>query len=167
MTNAEYIKKKIYLQTCRLTPYFLDFIKREGVPENLLPLWDDYCAYRCDWNIIGGEEAKKFFEPYYRPINKKYFLTVEQRFEIQKWLIRTSRKLFLPELMVGNSVTTDGVHLRICTSLLEKLNIPKQYKDYIFDNMLYCYWTRKRAYDSFYWKEIVEFPFAPSFHVEN
>ena len=65
--------------------------------------------------------------------------------------------------MVKASVKTDQVQLRITASLIDKLDIPRIYKDMIFDNTIFCYWVRKRAYDAFFYKEIIQFPFAPDF----
>lgn len=163
--NADEVKKHIYDKSAKLSQQFIDFIKHEGVPDYLLPLFDENCGYRCDWNIIGGEEAKEYFKPYYKPINDKFILDLKQRKEVQTWLFRTSTKLFLPELMVGRPIITDKVQLRITVSLIDKLNIPRQYKDYLFDNTIYCYWTRKRAYENFFWQEIVQLPFAPDYRL--
>lgn len=158
--NADEVKKHIYDKSAKLSQQFINFIKHEGVPDYLLPLFDNNSGYRCDWNIIGGEEAKEYFKPYYKPISDKFILSLEQRKNVQTWLYRVSTKLFLPELMVGSPIATDKVQLRIATSLIDKLNIPRQYRDYLFDNTIYCFWIRKRAYSNFFWQEIVQLPFA-------
>lgn len=159
------VKKYIYDKSAKLSQQFIDFIKHEGVPDYLMPLFDENSGYRYDWNIIGGEEAKEYFKPYYKPISDKFILSLEQRKEVQTWLFRVSTKLFLPEKMVQSSILTDRVQLRITASLIDKLNIPRVCKDYLFDNTIYCFWIRKRAYDTFYWKEIVQLPFAPDYHL--
>ena len=110
-------------------------------------------------------EAKEYFKPYYKPISDKFILSLEQRKNVQTWLYRVSTKLFLPELMVGSPIATDKVQLRIATSLIDKLNIPRQYRDYLFDNTIYCFWIRKRAYSNFFWQEIVQLPFAPDYRL--
>ena len=153
--TADEVKKHIYDKSAKLSQQFIDFIKHEGVPNYLLPLFDNNSGYRCDWNIIGGEEAKEYFKPYYKPISDKFILSLEQRKNVQTWLYRVSTKLFLPELMVGSPIATDKVQLRIATSLIDKLNIPRQY----------CFWIRKRAYDTFFWQEIVQLPFAPDYRL--
>ena len=57
--NTDEVKKHIYDKSAKLSQQFIDFIKHEGVPDYLLPLFDNNSGYRCDWNIIGGEEAKE------------------------------------------------------------------------------------------------------------
>lgn len=160
------VKNRIYDKTAKLSQHFIDFIKNEGVPDYLLPLYNDHSGYRLDWNILGGEEAREYFEPYYKPISSTYILSLEQRKEVQNLLRRISTKIFLPELMVKSAVKTDHVQLRITAALVDKLKIPRIYRDMIFDNTIFCYWVRKRAYDTFFWKEIIQFPFAPDFSYE-
>lgn len=162
--TAEQVKPYIYDKTAKLSQYFISYIKQEGVPDNLLPLFTDNGGYRFDWNIVGGEEVRNYFEPYRMPITKKYFFSLNQRIEVQKLVNRLSCKIFLPELMTKNAIKTDQVQLRIAVAMLDKINIPTAYRSLLFDNFLYCYWVRKRAYDTFFWKEIIQFPFAPDYH---
>lgn len=162
---------KIY-EKGKLTKEFLQYVISEGLPEDLLPYWSDYFGYRCDWNIIGGQEAQEIFEPYYKynPESKEewYYdnrLTLEQKWSVVKWLSRTTEKIFKVETMLKSSIDHDKVQLRIATTMIDKLEIPKIYRDMLFDNMVYTYWVRKRAYDAFFCKEIMQFPFAPDFHI--
>lgn len=62
---------------------------------------------------------------------------------------------------------TDAVQLRIATSLLNKMELPMYYKWMLHDNMTYTYWVRKYAYDVFFCREYMQFPFAPDFHLES
>jgi D-alanyl-lipoteichoic acid acyltransferase DltB (MBOAT superfamily) len=64
--------------------------------------------------------------------------------------------------MVYSPVSTDLVQLRIATSLIDKLDIPENCKDILFDGMIAAYWIRKHAYDNFYFTEIINLPFLPS-----
>lgn len=158
--------KRIYDQTGRLSQSFIDYILKEGLPSYCLPEWDDNWGYRCDWNIIGGEEAKERFKPYYKP-HDKYSLTLDAKFAVQKHVIYLSKKLFMPHIMLKNRMSTDHVLNRICAAMTDKLPIPDLDKHMIFDNALFTYWNRKRAFDSYLYKEIIKFPFAPDFEVRG
>lgn len=148
----------------KLSKQFIDYIKNVGVPDYMLPLWDEYSGYRCDWNIVGGEEAKELFQPYY---NNNKGLELNQQFAVQKWIFRISQKIFMPDKMIKSTVKTDSVQLRIATSLLNKMELPMYYKWMLHDNMTYTYWVRKYAYDVFFCREYMQFPFAPDFHLES
>lgn len=152
--------KRIYDQTCRLSQSFIEYLLKKGLPDYLLPEWDDSCGYRCDWNIIGGEEAKNLFKPYYKPHNR-YSLTLDEQFAVQKHVIFLSKKIFMPHVMMKNTHMTDAVLNRIAASLTDKLPIPNKYKHMIFDNALFTYWNRKRVFDCYLYEEIIKFPFAP------
>lgn len=158
--------KRIYDKTGRLSQSFIEYILKQGLPSYCLPEWDDAWGYRCDWNIIGNEEAKERFKPYYKPHNK-YSLTLNQQFEVQKLVVYMSRKVFMPHVMLKNKIATDNVLKRIFASLTDKLPIPDLDKHMIFDNMLFTYWNRKRTFDCFLYEKIMQFPFAPDFEVRG
>ena len=61
--------------------------------------------------------------------------------------------------MLLNKVETDRVNLRIAVSQLNKWELPKDFKDYIFDNIITQYYTRKRVFDIYYYSIILEIPF--------
>lgn len=152
----------------KLSKQFIDYIKNVGVPDYMLPLWTDQGGYRFDWNIIGGEEAREMFEPYYYIEHgfseKNNLFTLDQQFAVFKWLNRISNKIFMPHKMIRSSVKTDAVQLRIASSLLNKMELPMHDKWMLHDNMTYTYWVRKNAYDIFFCNEVMQFPFAPDFH---
>lgn len=157
---------KLYDQTGRLSKQMIDFLLEGGLPEYLLPEWDDNFRYNCDWNIIGGEEAKIKFKPYYKPHNKDSYTLDEQK-KVESWLIRTSMKLFLPHLLVKNTMRTDLVQKRICTTMIYNLPINEIDKWMIMDNYLFCYWNRKRVFDLYMCKEVMKLPFAPDLIEED
>lgn len=164
--NENIIKEKIYDKTARLSKQFINFIKNEGVPDDLLPFFHENGGYQFDWNIIGDKEIRDLFEPYKFPIDNQHPFNVTQKRSVQDWLNWISRKIFLPERMVGSAVKTDAVLMRIAFAKVDKLEIPMFYKHMITDNMLYTYWIRKRAYDAYWCKEVIQFPFAPDFIIK-
>lgn len=141
----------------KLSQQFIDYLLKTGLPSKLLPYWQDCYGYRCDWNIIGGDECRNLFEPY----NSNNTFSLEQKREIVNWLKWISKKIFKSDVFLMSSYKTDAVRIRIAVSLLDKINIPKEIKDTIFDNLIYVYWERKRAYDTFYYLEIMKLPFIP------
>ena len=141
----------------KLSEQFKEYLLKTGLPNNLLPYWQDCYGYRCDWNIIGGEESKNLFELY----NGNNTFSLDQKKEVINWLKWISKKIFKPDIFLLSSYKTDAVNIRIAVSLLDKINIPKLNKDVVFDNFVYTYWERKRAYDTFYYLEIMKLPFIP------
>lgn len=166
---------KIYeYRRVSFTKEFFEFLSKE-LSEDLMPYYTEYGAYRFDWSIIGGHLARLLFEPYYKQtlecLNKLSVkdrewliqwgeeLSIESQKTVLNWLRWISVNIFEIEKMTFDSIKTSRVLLRIAVSKLNNLDIDRKYKDYLFDNLIYSFYSRRRALDEYYFKYILELPF--------
>lgn len=120
-----------------------------------------------DWLIIGFEYKMYFGYPHFidnklypiKPNDITFDKWIELLPKVRKWLNWISREIFYPTIMIGNKYRTDLVLLRIALGLLMKIGLPKYYEDNIWENVLDCYYNRKRPFDDFYYREILGIPF--------
>lgn len=147
-------------KTGRLSKEFLEELKK-NMDEEWLPHWDSNNNYRLDWNIIGIEFKYMFgFDSNIkRPSDIPYNIWIENIPKVREWLNWVSTRLFDPKLLVSRTWLTDRVLMRIATSKIDKMTLPRKYTDIMFDNMHYCYYIRKRVYDEYYHKVIMKLPF--------
>lgn len=160
------IEPRIY-DRGKLKPDFINYMLAKDLPFDLLPVWDDNSAYREDWTLIGGEEFKIKYRPYYKWELGYQGIDLNTQFEVTRFVSRISCKIFEPCTMMLNSRNTDAVQLRITAAKIDKLPISDRDKHAIFDNLLFAYWNRKRVCDCFFYEKIVKFPFAPDFDVRG
>lgn len=124
-------------------------------------------GYNIDWSIIGLEFEKLF--GWSQLIDNKLYpicpddldwkTWVEIKPKIQKWIVWISQHIFHPKRMIVSKNTTDLVRLRIAVALLDKMELPRNYADEFFDNLIYTYWARKYVYNTYYYKHILKIPF--------
>ena len=125
-------------------------------------------GFRFDWRIIGLEYEKYFGYPHLgkdgtmypiKPNDISFEVWQKAIPQVRKWIWWVSYKLFYPTRIIGRSNAADRVLLRISVSLLDKIELPKYYIDNMFDNLVVCYYSRKRAYNSYFYKSILGIPF--------
>lgn len=144
--------------------FLFDLLSPEYIPS------DFTTGYYVDWKLLGkyhncfnnktylGDKPK--FACYkQRPKDLSFEEWVKYDREITKWTRWLTKSVFDPREMLLNKVETDRVNLRIAVSQLNKWELPKDFKDYIFDNIITQYYTRKRVFDIYYYSIILEIPF--------
>ena len=128
--------------------------------KNLIPRLRPYSGFRCDWTIIGDEFENIFdIEVNCKPKDYDFEQWLKAKPQVQKLVSWLSLKLFYPTKIVKSRRDTDRVLIRIAVAKLNKIDLPKEIKDTMFDNLIYCYYNRKYVYDEFYYKEIMDLPF--------
>lgn len=134
--------------------------------KRFIPVCTDQ-GYRFDWSIIGFEYQKYFGYPHMidnklypiKPRDVEFNQWVKACNDVRTWINWLSIKLFYPTRMIGSKFATDSVLLRVGVSMLNKIDLPRYYKDNLFDNLIECYYNRKKPYDTFYYREILGIPF--------
>lgn len=143
----------------KLSKNFLTLLSKH-MDEEWLPYYDNNTGYRFDWNIPGIEFKYIFgFENPTKPEDIPYDVWIENIPKVRSWVRWVSTELFDPERLIKSTWLTDRVLMRIATSKIDKITIPKKYLDTMFDNMHFCYYTRKNVYDMYYSQIILKLPF--------
>lgn len=157
-------KSKVYETTGQIRDELIDTLtKFSGI--KYVPAFTSH-GYEYDWEIIGRSFEKYFgFESdfdFRGPVKipettfEQWYTAVYDVRNLVHWL---SVHLFYPSTIIGNNHATDRVIMRIGISKLNKLNLPKKYVDTMFDNIIDTYYARKKGYDEYYYKYILELPF--------
>lgn len=165
---------KIYKhQYIEFTEEFQQFMN-EQLSKELHPYKTDYGSYRFDWSIIGGEDARWLFEPYYSQDLQNKFeknpsvthsytgispIPIEEQRRVMQLVNWLSLNVFEITKMVYNRTPTNRVLLRIAMSKIDHLKIDKTFRHYLGDNILWSYMNRKRFCDEYYYKYVLELPF--------
>ena len=141
-----------------LSTTLLNFLK-ENCSKEFIPTIDEQ-GYRFDWKIIGIEFKKYFgFNNPTKPQDLDFVTWKKAIPEVRNLVNWISLNIFYPTKIIGRSQQTDRVLIRISVSMLNKIDLPRYYKDTIFDNIIYCYYNRKRAYNEFFYRVIMDPPF--------
>lgn len=137
--------------------FLFDLLSPEYIPS------DFTTGYYVDWKILGKYHNCFGYDTFYIHCPKDKDFTYEQWIKynriIMQWIRWLTKHVFDPREMLLNKVETDRVNLRIAVSQLNKWELPKDFKDYIFDNIITQYYTRKRVFDIYYYSVILEIPF--------
>lgn len=122
-------------------------------------------GYYIDFKLLGKyHNSFKDYDPKTNtwPI-KPESLTFEQWVSSKRMILRWMRwvtvNIFDPNAMITNTHETDRVNLRIAVSQLNNWNLPDDFKEYIFDNLILHYYVRKRVFNNYYFTEILKIPF--------
>lgn len=111
-----------------------------------------------DWNWYGysKDKARIFSQELTWEVYNEYY---GLRSPLYKWTHWLTQKVFHPNVMVYESIATQKVRLRIAVSQLNKMKIPGDLNNKIFDHLIACFYYRKKVYTDFLYKEILKLPF--------
>lgn len=127
--------------------------------KELMPKLTDQ-GFRFDWPIIGKEFENIFgYENVQKPQDLDFEKWIKAKPQVRSLVNWLSINLFYPTKMVKSRRDTDKVLIRIAVSKLNRIDLPREYKDTMFDNLIYCYYNRKYVYNDFFYKEIMDLPF--------
>lgn len=158
-------KRELVFKRGLLSNRVIDYLRNGNCEQRFIPTINT--DFYFDWLIIGFEYRKYFGYTHIidnqiypiKPNDISYEEWCRILPEMRKWLNWMSRKIFYPTVMIGNKYSTDLVLLRIGLGLLMNIGLPRHYEDNIWDNVLDCYYNRKRPLDNFYYREILGIPF--------
>lgn len=155
----EKIKKEfIFNKRGELCDKLMEYFQRDCDKEFIPRLTDQ--GYRIDWRIIGLEFEKYF--GWNLPIKPDNLLFKEWQKaipQVRRWVVWISLNVFYPSKMLLRTHATDFIFLRIASAMLNNIELSRYYKDIMFDNMIFCYYSRKRVYLNYYYQQILGIPF--------
>lgn len=150
----------------------------KNIPKDKLPYYTLAEKFSCDWNIIGGEYTRWFFDPTYsNSLNNQYKLygnikydypelldnvspiPVDIQIKVKQWLIWTTKRVFSFKSLSNLDTNTSNVLLRISVSKLRKLGLSQDVDNNIFSNLIETYRIRKKVYTDYYFTHILALPF--------
>lgn len=158
-------------QTGKLCQNFKSFLYDNLSPE-YIP--HDFCrnSYWIDRKVLGKYHNCFIFESYLgdeeiyirngyrrRPEDLTFEQWISYTDTIRYWIHWISKRVFNPVEMLANKYETDKVYLRIAVSELNKWELPRDFKDYIFDHLIVQYYMRKRVFEIYFYKIILGIPF--------
>lgn len=153
--------KNVFNERGELCSTIIKYLER-WVDKEFIPKHTNQ-GYRFDWQIIPGFENYFGIDCIDSNANKPLDISVDEwvlaKKQVQAWINWVSINIFYPTKIIFSSRITDHVLLRIAVSRIDKIALPKHYLDSLFDNLIYCYHCRKRAYNEYYYREVLGLPF--------
>lgn len=157
MKNQAY-KDKVPLKMNR---NLYTFLCRRMADWSVLPYFDlNQNFTEKDWGIVGLEFL--FLSKDYC-INRNYFPKELQETinegKIDNLIIWAYHNIFAPKRMMLSCLKEQQVRMRIFASKLNNLNLPSCIGTRIYENFLYCFYTRRAAYLDYLYNEVLQLPF--------
>lgn len=136
--------------------YWLDTIPKYGLDVNIVGC--EIFEALIDFNNTHYDENVKKLS---RTLTYSKYRKIHRHRILYKWLQWVSQKIFQPHLMIFDSIETSQVRIRIAVSLINSMPyVDDDLKERLFDTMIAVFYYRKKVYNDYFYKEILELPFV-------